>query len=224
MINGKFDPLGFAAPVVLSGRLILRQAIQDSSLQWDNPLPNELLSKWQEWKSSLKDLQDIEISRSYTELAFDQQNCELHVFADASKEAISAVAYIRVIENNKSKFGFIMGKSKLATNHGHTIPRLELCAALLATESACFIQRQLKLEPSQTHFYTDSQVVLGYLYNETRRFYVYVSNRVDRILKVSTKHQWHFVSTQFNPADHGTRPLDSSRLKQTVWLSGQIYL
>ncbi|XP_063404711.1 uncharacterized protein LOC134688168 [Mytilus trossulus] len=222
VINGIFDPIGFVAPVILGGRLIMRQALQNASVDWDDPLPEYLMNDWQVWKQSLKDLETLEIRRSFTETSLgDCSKCELHIFSDASKDAIASVAYIRTFnDNGHSQLGFVLGKSKLAPNHGHTIPRLELCAAVLATELASFIQKTLEIPSSATDFYTDSQVVLGYLYNETRRFYVYVSNRVDRILKVSTKLQWNYVPTSYTPADHGTRPLEVNSLRQSEWLKG----
>ncbi|XP_038845403.1 uncharacterized protein LOC120044802 [Salvelinus namaycush] len=36
--------------------------------------------------------------------------------------------------------------------------------------------QEIDIELDDTTFHTDSEVVLGYIYNETRRFYVYVSN------------------------------------------------
>ena len=36
--------------------------------------------------------------------------------------------------NGKSEVAFLLGKARVATLHGHTTPRLELCAALLAAE------------------------------------------------------------------------------------------
>ncbi|CAC5372314.1 unnamed protein product [Mytilus coruscus] len=53
VINGIFDPLGFIAPVILGGRLIMREAVQNSSLDWDDQLSDNLLSDWQRWKQSL---------------------------------------------------------------------------------------------------------------------------------------------------------------------------
>lgn len=47
VINGIFDPLGFVVPVILTGRLIMREAIQNNSLTWDEPLPSNIHSKWQ---------------------------------------------------------------------------------------------------------------------------------------------------------------------------------
>lgn len=87
--------------------------------------------------------------------------------------AISAVAYLRVVD-----IGFIMGKSKLAPHPAHTVPRLELCSAVLAVEMADLIIDEMDIEIHEVKFYTNSKIVLGYIHNTSRRFYVYLSNRV----------------------------------------------
>ena len=60
---------------------------------------------------------------------------ELHVFSDASEKAITGVAYIvGVVANGERHVVFFIGKSNIAPSKGHTIPRLELCVAVLAVE------------------------------------------------------------------------------------------
>lgn len=49
------DPRGFVAPVVLEGRLILREIIS-RGLDWDESLPQDILVKWLSWRDQLKDL------------------------------------------------------------------------------------------------------------------------------------------------------------------------
>lgn len=73
-------------------------------------------------------------------------------------------------------------------------------------------------------FYTDSGVVLGYIYNQTRQFYVYVCNRVQQIRRITEPDQWHYVQTAQNPADHATRSVPAAELKNTTWLTGPAFL
>ncbi len=108
-----------------------------------------------------------------------------------------------------------MGKAKLARLSEPTIPRLEQCAAVLAVEMADLIADELELEINDMEFFTDSKVVLGYIY-ESKRFYVYVHNRVQRIHQSSRPEQWHYVRTGENPADHASRSLPASCLPQTA--------
>lgn len=113
-----------------------------------------------------------------------------------------------------------MGKAKLAPTHGQTIPRLELCAAVLAIEITENIRDQLDIPPNNFQFFTDSKVVLGYISNESRRFYIYVANHVRRLWLFSQPPQWHFVKTECDPADVATRSIDAAQLKDSVWICG----
>lgn len=93
---------------------------------------------------------------------------ELYIFCDVSPKAIATVAYLKVTDADKNcEIAFVMGKVKLMSRSKQTIPRLELFAGVLTVELA-----------DSTNYCTDSTVVLGYIYSETRRFYVYVSNNV----------------------------------------------
>jgi hypothetical protein len=87
---------------------------------------------------------------------------------------------------------------------------------VLSTELATFIQKQHKILTNSTYFYTNSEVVLGYIHIEERRFFVYVSNRVDKILKACNG----ILDRQINPADQGTRPLEAKNLGEAEWLKG----
>ena len=90
-----------------------------------------------------------------------------------------------------------------------------LYAGCLATS-----KNALDIPIDSINFYSDSQAVLGYLANTTRRFFVYVSNRVARVLSSSTAAQWFFVPGEHNPADLGTRSLGAHQLNDSTWLTG----
>ena len=63
-------------------------------------------------------------------------------------------------------------------------------------------------------------MVLGYIANESRRFYVYVANRVQIIRSLSTPEQWRYVESEHNPADLATRGVTPSKIMETSWLAG----
>ena len=73
-------------------------------------------------------------------------------------------------------------------------------------------------------FYTDSKVVLGYITNESRRFYVYVANPVQTIRKHTSPRQWRYIDTSENPADLATRCLNAQNLAGSEWLIGPNFL
>lgn len=220
-INSLFDPLGLVAPVIIQGKHLLRQLTMDIS-DWDAPLSADKKAEWIIWRNSLQSLEQLEIPRAYTIACLSgAQHTAVHIFSDASVKAIAAVAYLKVVDGEgKCHIGFIIGKAKLAPTSVHTVPRLELGAAVLAVEIAELIASELDIDLSHLHFYVDSKVVLGYINNETRRFYVYVSNRVERIRKSTRPDQWHYVPTSQNPADIATRSVPAAQLSDTIWFTG----
>lgn len=99
-------------------------------------------------------------------------------------------------------------------------PSDELCAAVLGVEVSDIIKEQLGVPSECFRFYTDSQIVLGYLTNTTRRFYVYISNSVNRIHLSSSPNQWTHVATEHNQADQATRSVSALQLAKSMWLTG----
>ncbi|XP_077369860.1 uncharacterized protein LOC144014155 [Festucalex cinctus] len=225
-VNSLFDPLGLAAPVIIQGKFLLRELTSGDVLDWDSPLPDEKKSEWKVWESSLQSLSNVKIPRAYTPSTLTTAyRKELHIFSDASIKAIAAVAYLKVFSSTeKCHTGFVLGKAKLAPASAHTVPRLELGAAVLAVEMAELVERELDVSIDTMQFYTDSKVVLGYIYNQTRRFYVYVANRVQRIRKSTKPEQWHYICTTKNPADVATRSVPAAELADTTWLTGPHFL
>lgn len=117
-----------------------------------------------------------------------------------------------------------MGKAKLTPPDEPTIPRLELCAAVLAVEISDLILYEMDFKPDSVKFFCDSKVVLGYIHNESMRFYVYVHNRVQRIRQSSNAEQLHYVPTEHNPADCASRSVPASLLTNSMWLTGPNFL
>ena len=220
VVNSIYDPLGFLSPVTIFGKLILRRIVASTS-DWDEPLPDDVADEWNTWKSSLSDLEDLRIPRVVVPHLSTATYKELLIYCDASEVAISAVAYLRVhYKDGSSATGFVLGKSKVAPTSGHTIPRLELCAAVLAVDISQTVKEHLQLDIDDVRYFTDSRVVLGYISNERKRFFMYVANRVAHIRTYSEPRQWTYVNTTENPADVGTRGISVKDLESSRWLSG----
>lgn len=66
-VNSLFDPFGFAAPVIIKGRSLLRELTMETC-DWDAPLSEKMVNEWKTWKDSLKELKKI--SRSYTPTSY----------------------------------------------------------------------------------------------------------------------------------------------------------
>ncbi|XP_033111446.1 uncharacterized protein LOC117112468 [Anneissia japonica] len=93
-INSIYDSIGIAAPVLIQGKLLLREMTSEKSLDWDHPLPKHTQSAWRNWQASLPILAESYIPRAYTPVPSTQaQRRELHTFVDASTQAIGAVSH-----------------------------------------------------------------------------------------------------------------------------------
>ncbi|VDI59922.1 Hypothetical predicted protein [Mytilus galloprovincialis] len=97
--------------------------IGSSVVNWDDILSDSYLEQWEAWVTSLKGLETLRIPRMYTTVSFATATLrEIHIFSDASKEAIGAVAYLKLSDGNSTEISFVMGKAKVAPSTGHTIP------------------------------------------------------------------------------------------------------
>ena len=94
-----------------------------------------------------------------------------------------------------------------------SIPRLELAAAVLSTKMSAIIRKELQYEDLVEYYWTDSQVVLGYLRNTHKRFKVFVANRVQQIREHTDVSQWNYVPSKMNPADCASQGLTGSNKK-----------
>lgn len=112
-VNSVFDPLDFLAPVTIQGRLLLRELTAELS-EWDVPLHEDKFSKWKAWQDLLQELRHFHVLWTYTQLTtlLDKAvHTELCVYSDASIKAISAVAYLKAIqEDGQTRIRFVIGK------------------------------------------------------------------------------------------------------------------
>jgi len=130
LISRIFDPLGLISPVVISAKIMI-QELWLLKVDWDSLLPAEFLNRWNRYRESLTSLRAISIPR-WTNQSKTNCGVELHGFADASNRAYAAVVYVRVLASlDEYLVMLIMSKTKVAPVKTISIPRLELCAAVL---------------------------------------------------------------------------------------------
>ena len=215
VIASIFDPFGIVAPLSLQAKLLF-QLVSDCS--WDSPLPAEVSVKFQNWFDNMRG-SNVSVPRCH-EPDFPVRLIQLHHFADASSTAYAACSFLRFIGfKNEVHVSFIIGKCKVVPPKPvHTIPRLELMACVLSTKLSQIISKELSLSCDE-FFWSDSNVVLGYIRNTTSRFKVFVANRVQTIHSRSKVDQWFHISSEDNPADDGSRAKQSER-----WSGGPDFL
>ncbi|XP_077868389.1 uncharacterized protein LOC144358795, partial [Saccoglossus kowalevskii] len=126
-----YDPLGLLSPVHVKAKLFI-QDIWKKRIDWDEPLNETMFNNWESIAGDLNQITNTTMNRQYfNETTDDTNDCELHVFSDASMKAYGAVVYLR--KNNKT--AIVMAKTRVAPINCKTLtlPRLELMAALVAT-------------------------------------------------------------------------------------------
>ena len=75
------------------------------------------------------------------------------------------------------------------------IPGLELTAVVLS------VTERVTNSCVKVRFWTDIQKVLAYIRNNSKRFRMFVANRVNQIQQNTNVEQWSYVSSKKNPAD-----------------------
>ena len=100
-----------------------------------------------------------------------------------------------------------------------TIPRIELTAALVSVKIRNLLISELKHTVTKEVFWTDSEITLGYINNDAKRFHVFVANRVQQIKESTKANHWRHVPSSRNPADSASRGLLASELERSAWLS-----
>ena len=115
-----------------------------------------------------------------------------------------------------------MGKAKGTPKKYISIRCLVLVAATLSVKMAKYIQKELNIDCLQETFWFESRVVLGYIRNTTKKFKMFVANRIQQIHKNSEVNQWKYVPSKDNPADYVSRGLIdvNSGGKCSTWVNG----
>ena len=151
---------------------------------------------------------------------------ELHGFSDASEGAYGACIYIRstdVLGNITTKL--LCSKSRVAPLRKLSLPRLELCAAMLLADMYQATSKALKTSFDKVRLWTDSMIVLAWLRSPATRWKTFVANRVNHIQETTNVDDWNNVKSQENPADLVSRGIDANILRNSsLWWNGPIWL
>ena len=221
-----FEPLALVAPFILGGKQILQELCRDG-VGWDDEVPDKLRSEWEKWRAELPALERLRVARCHKPQDFDEvKKIELHHFLDACQNGCGQCSYIRLVdEKNHVHCSLVMGKSRVTPLKPVTIPRLKLTAAVVSLKISCMLRKELDCTQMKEVFWTDSKTVLGYINNDTRRFHVFVGNRIQEIHERTSPNQWHYVGTNSNPTDITYRGTGAQELiDNTLWWNGPDFL
>ena len=183
-------------PVSVRAKILL-QEIWQTKFTWDEPLSKEITDAWLSILPDVMKLPQFTIPRTYLSTPVTS-TCHLYAFSDSSTKAYDAVVYIC----QNQEVSLVMSKCHVAPIKTVTLPRLELMAAVMATRLMQFIKSAIHLQPddssSHIHMWTDSQIVLHWIYkshNHPSHSFHTVSQRLLEHSQLIHGPLYHLVNT-----------------------------
>ena len=137
-VSAVLDPLGICSLFTIRMRLLLKSIWAAMGQAWDKELSAEHSKIFKDWCSDLREIRTMPISRLYFENGYT--NLGIHIFTDASEEAMWIVAHLQ--DETTLKLTYVIGKCRVALVRNTTIPKLELQAAVYGVR----VRRQILRE------------------------------------------------------------------------------
>lgn len=100
----------------------------------------------------------------------DSRNLQLHGFCDASQRAYGACLYLRSrTSEDKYYVELLCSKTRVAPLKVVSLPRLELCAALLLAQLLDKVQVSIDLTAIRVFLWSDSTITLHWISSCSRK-------------------------------------------------------
>ncbi|UYV69371.1 K02A2.6-like [Cordylochernes scorpioides] len=154
-----YDPMGWLAPLIVLGKIMIKR-LWVAGKDWDAPIDGPIKEQWKKFREQLGCLRTVRIPRWLGLMGI--QDIQLHGFSDASEDAADLVA----------------AKTRLAPVRRISIPRLELCAAVLLTRLITHILTVVRLDLGTIVCWTDATIVLAWIKTIARTLPTFVGNRL----------------------------------------------
>ncbi|XP_043263201.1 uncharacterized protein LOC122403641 [Colletes gigas] len=211
--ESQMDILRFLVQKPFEHRVTKRTILSDISQIFDPPRTD-----WASYYSS----QNI-ITRTMAATTAEAEKIELHGFCDASQKAYGACLYLRTFNNGQWTTKLICAKSRVAPLKVITLPRLELCGAVLLARLTRKVRQALRLSCDE-YYWCDSTITLAWLKSSPSKWKTFVANRTSEIQELS-RGIWMYVQSKENPADIISRGVNpSSLVSATLWWNGPSWL
>ncbi|GFW74553.1 uncharacterized protein TNCV_2414521 [Trichonephila clavipes] len=163
-------------------------------IDWIDELPSERAKEWHRFLEDFNSVRSICIGRCIVHP--QATRVELHGFADASEKCYGAVIYCRSqTPDGATTVKLVTSKSRVAPVKSVTMPRLELCAAVLLAKLMKRVETALQMKTPPVYLWSDSTIVLAWIQKEPNLLKTFVANRVATIQHLTNAEQWHHVSS-----------------------------
>ncbi|XP_049294164.1 uncharacterized protein LOC125769473 [Anopheles funestus] len=217
-----FDPLGLISPIVVRAKIMM-QELWLQKAGWDDLVPDSICKKWENIQQDWPLISGFKIDR-YALLPGSK--LQLHTFCDASEAAYGACIYVRCeSEQGEVRTTLLSSKSRVAPLKRVTLPRLELCAAVLGAHLYDRVKKAMGLHAAEVFFWSDSTVTLKWISASPNTWATFVGNRVSEVQHYTHPRQWRHVPGSTNPADLVSRGMSAADFLQSkLWSCGPEWL
>ncbi|XP_077282820.1 uncharacterized protein LOC143908865 [Temnothorax americanus] len=218
-----FDPLGLLGPVIVIAKLIL-QDLWKSGSYWDESVPQDVHARWSRLEEQLSALKQVQVPRC-VKFTTDPQLIQIHGFCDASQQAYGACIYVRTKLGNSYRTELLCSKSRVAPLKAISLPRLELQAILLLAELTDKVSASTNITHYKKFLWSDFTIALNWITSPSRRWEVFVANRVGKVQRLTKIEDWRHIPSSDNPADILSRGLYPHELVDaSLWWHGPVFL
>ena len=210
-----WDPLGLLGGIVLTGKLLFQSVVRVKA-GWDDNLEDkrELMEKWKNWVDEVEKCDDVVVSRCILpdpdKFKEGSIKGEIIGFSDGSSSAYGCVLYMRWSNSDESNIDvkFLGAKTKVAPIGGNSVPRNELCGALILARLNYSLMKSLGktemateyLREENTKLNVDSTTVLSWVRSPAINYKPFVKNKVIEIQNLSSSYSWKYIPSEKNKA------------------------
>ena len=188
-VSSVFDPMGVFAPFTMRRRMLLKSIWIRFGQSWDENVADDDKQVILDWVKAMQINENTSLPRKY--LSDNPKNVQLHIFSDASLEAMCIVAYFRVDVNDGVEISFVLGYCRIDPIKQLSKPRLELQAAVCSVRLRTLIVYRLTV------------LLIGLIQLLCFKGYIRLTrnqkpNRAAEILQTSTNDKWNHVRGELN--------------------------
>ncbi|GFV28625.1 integrase catalytic domain-containing protein [Trichonephila clavipes] len=181
-------------------------------LDWNDPLPLNLASYWKSIIDTSESINCLDIPRYG--LSDKSIRTELHGFSNSSEKTYGDALYLRCINTSgQISVRLLCSKSKVAPLKSITIPRLELCGAVLLSKLLKRTFDAFKINISQIYLWTDTSIVLACIQKPLSQLKTFVRNQVNIIQELTKNDFWKHMNSENNPADILSRGIIPNKIQ-----------
>ena len=203
-----YDPRGEFIPITAAMKVHLRKVVFETANNgvWDGIISDESRSTWVHNFWRLHQLRGVQFHRTRVPTDAANLNLELIAAADAANELKIFAVWGRFLRTNgKYSSQLIIGRSLLAKEDS-TIPKNELEALTCGSNLLWIVRKALSGWCKDDYvLLSDSVISLCWVTSENKRLGLFHRNRTNQVRYNTDLEKLYFVSSEFNPADQGTR-------------------